>query len=379
MADFDLSNFKINVPQVAIEDYSFVIAGIPKVGKTALFASLIKLYFGDITKGLLFAFEKGYTALQDVPQDINAFDDFEEAVDQLVEKKEELPFKIIGIDTGDLCWDWACDAVIKEWNIKNPTKRTADISGVGAKGKSDQGFGVGYQRAKQKIRTQINRLMKAGYGVWVLTHSKDKEVEQRDGQKFDQLIVSMPSSAREIFINMADFIIFITAEKEKDKDTGDTVSKRYMYFRTDGYVEAGGRFTKVPERIEYNVNEFIEVFKQAVRAELEQLDKDIDEIAEEQQEEKSIKTKTYLEEQKKIKNNETTDSDTTTNKEKEDAEYTLEEMLTQLETKAKELRVKKVKPIDIKKAMNNNRNFDFVKDLDTAKQVMENLIALEQE
>ena len=386
MADINLMDIKINIPQVAIEDYSFIIAGTPKAGKTSLFVKMLKEYYGDVNSGLLLALEKGYSALKVKAQDIDSLDDFNEAVEQLVDNKEELPFKVIAVDTIDILWEYAQDAVIKEWNIKNPTKRTTDISVVGSKGKSDSGFGIGYSRARQKIRGQIDKLIKAGYGVWFITHSKDKEVTEKDGEKYDQLVVSLPGSAREVFINMADFIIFVTVEKEKDKTTGGAIAKRYMYWRSNGFIEAGGRFTQVPEKIEYDVKDFIEVFKSAVEAELEDENKSIEEIAEEQQQVKEEKTKAYIEEHKRNKNDEVNDitisntKETTTTKDTKDTkEYTLEEMLIQLETKAKELRAKKVRPIDIKKVMNNNRNFDFVKDLKTAKQVMENLIALEQE
>jgi hypothetical protein len=288
----NLLNVKPNVPTVSLDNYFWLISGIPKSGKTTLFAKLIEKYYGDVSKGLLLAFEKGYQALKVNAVDVNNFDEFEEIVNQLIEKKDQLPFKEIGIDTADILWDRAQEKVIEEWNIENPAKRTKDISGVGAKGKSDKGFGEGYSRAKKKIRDNIDKLMKAGYGIIALTHDKDKEIEQRDGLKYDQLVCSLPSSAREVFVNMADFHIFITIEKEKVNNEIQT--KRYIYFRTDGYVEAGSRFKNVPTKIEYSIDELIKVFETAIKSELGE-NVNLDRLKEEEQIKKEQEAKKFIE------------------------------------------------------------------------------------
>jgi hypothetical protein len=293
----NLKGLKVNVPQIALEDYFWVIAGVPKAGKTSLFANITKEYFGDMSKSILLAFEKGYQALQVQAQDVNDWSDFDEIVDQLIDDKKELGIELIGIDTADILFEMATAEVIREWNTKNPSKRTKDIGGVGAKGKSDQGFGVGYQLVRQKIRGNIDKLQKAGYGVMVLTHSKDKKIEQKDGLEYDQLNVSLPSSAREIFINMADFIVFITIEKEKVDD--EILTKRYMYFRSDGFVEAGSRFKNVPLRIEYDTKEFLNVFKHAVQSEFD-AGVSLEQIKEEQAARKEKAAEAFIQEQKSL-------------------------------------------------------------------------------
>ncbi len=298
MFDLSLKDKKPHVPRANLEDFFILCAGTPKGGKTSLFVSLAELYFKDINKCLLLAFEKGYSALKVVAEDISTWSDFEDIADELVEEKDSLPFQYIGLDTVDVLYEMAQDEVIREWNIKNPNKRTTDISGVGAKGNSDQGYGAGYQKVKQKIRKIIDKLMKSGYGIFAISHSKDKEIEQRDGLTYDQLVVSLPGSAREVFINMADFVIFVTIEKEKSG--ADTITKRYMYFRTDGYVEAGSRFANVPEKIEYDTKEFLEVIQNAVISEYDE-NVNIDEIKKQQKEERDVKSKKYVEKEKNKK------------------------------------------------------------------------------
>lgn len=320
-----LKDLKVNVPKVALGDYFWLIAGIPKAGKTSLFANLVQKMYGDINKGLLLAWEKGYSALRVVPKDIPDWETWEEVVEELVEEKDNLPFELLGIDTGDVMWDKAIEKVIRDWNRENPSKRTKDISGVGAKKAGGQGYGEGYNRAKKLIRDSIDKLQKAGYGIMVITHSKDKEIEQKDGLKYDQLVVSLPTSAREVFVNLADFIVFVTIEKQKDEND-NLITQRYMYFRSDGYVEAGGRFQNVPERIEYDIDGFIEVFENAVKAEFDE-GTDLKAVAKEQQKEKEEeikKNKEQLQQQKEAE-------------EAEKANETLETIIAKIDEKVNAL------------------------------------------
>lgn len=290
-----LKNKVPNVPKVVLEDYFWLIAGVPKSGKTSLFALLAEKYFKDVNKCLLLAFEKGYGALKIIAEDINSWEDFIEIVDELIESKEELPYELIGLDTVDKMYDMARDEVIKKWNRKNPDAQTDDIAGVGAKRDGGQGFGIGYQKIKEIIDKQLNRLIRAGYGIMAISHSKDKEVEQKSGLKYDQLVASLPQSVREVFVNMAYFMVFITIEKEKSGNNLET--KRYMYFRSDGYVDAGSRFRNVPEKIEYDVDEFIRVFEEAVKTEVEE-NADIEKMKEEQKKYKLENAKQFIEKEK---------------------------------------------------------------------------------
>jgi hypothetical protein len=291
-----IKSAKVNTPQVRLQDYFWVIGGVPKAGKTSLAAKLAQYYFKDLEKVHLFGFEKGYQALRIKASDVDDWDDFEEQVDELVEEKDELGIEFVVIDTADIMHEMATQKVIDEWNAANSSKRTKDIGGVGAKGKSNQGFGAGYPLVKKKVRGALDKLFKAGYGIMVLTHSKDKTVEQKDGTEFDQLTLSLSNSAGEIFINMADFIVFITIEKTKVKD--EVIEKRYMYFRSDGYVTAGSRFQHVPNKVEYDVKNFVEVFENAVKAEFED-GFDIDQLRKEQEAKREAAAKEFIEEYKK--------------------------------------------------------------------------------
>jgi len=291
-----LKNKKPNIPKVSLEQYFWVIAGVPKSGKTSLFAKVVEKHFGNVESGLLLALEKGYQALNVMAEDVNSWDDFVEIIDELVEEKAELPYKLIGIDTADILWDYVQTNVIEEWNRDNPTLYTQDIDGVGMKKPNGKGFGVGYKRAKDKIREQLDRLLKSGYGVMVLTHDKDKHVEEKNGLEYDQLTLSLSNSAREVFVNAADFIVFITLEKEKVDD--EIVTNRYINFRSDGFIEAGSRFEDLPQRIPYDIDLFINTFEKAVKSAIE--DKNIDFEKKKKEERKQLDEMKYEKKSKSL-------------------------------------------------------------------------------
>jgi hypothetical protein len=287
-----LKNLKVNVPKVAIEDYFWVVAGVAKAGKSSLFAKVAEEYFGNTDSGLIIGFEKGYSALKVKAVDVDDWNDWEDIVDDLVENKEEYGLKLLALDTVDIMMDMAIDLVIQEWNAKNPSKRTNEIGGVGAKGNSNQGFGVGTNLAKKKVRDSIAKLQKAGYGIFAITHSKDKKVEEKNGATYDQLTLSLSASANEVFVNMADFIVFLTVEAEKSGK--NLVSKRYINFRSDDYVSiAGSRFQNVPNRIEYDVQEFLEVFRNAVQSEFDS-GVNLEQIKREQAEKREAAAQEYI-------------------------------------------------------------------------------------
>lgn len=276
-----MTELEENAPALRIQDYFYVIAGIPKSGKTSLLAGIAKEYFGDLKKVLLLAFEKGYSALKIRAADIKDWDDFEEYVEQLIDDKEQLGIEIIGLDTLDVMYNMAEAKVLEEWNLKNPDKRTNDLGVVGSKGKSNSGYGVGHNLVEKKIRGQVDLLQKAGYGIFGITHSKEKKVEEKSGIEYDQLVLSLPSSAQKVFVNAADFIVFINIEKEKIKGSKELATKRYMYFRTDGFITAGGRFKNMPDRIEYSIKGFTDTVLHAIESEFDE-DTDMKALAEKQ-------------------------------------------------------------------------------------------------
>lgn len=300
----NLMNLKVNVPKVRLEDYVFTIYGRPKAGKSTLFSKLVNEFYGDASAGLLIGFERGFNALKVMAQPCDDFSEFIEIVDQLEEGQGKLPFKFIAIDTIDVMYKQAVSYVLKRESRKDGKKYQAV---------NDIPWGKGHEYIEIEISNQLERIKRLGLGLFMITHDKDKKFESREGVSYDKTTCSLPDRIRNTILNMSDFINFIDIAKEKDELLGKLVDKRYIYFRADGSdLEAGSRFENVPNRIEYDVKEFIKTFEEAVKSSLDE-GQDVNKLKKEQE----LESKKAVEEY--VKNNGVA------------GEYTLEEKQAKLD------------------------------------------------
>lgn len=283
-------NIQPNEPKALLEDYITLCYGVPKSGKTSLFYKLAKAkYNGDLSKALLLGFEKGYKALRGLHAvDIPDWQGFLDLIDQLVENFDDISYRWIGIDTLDIMYLYASEYVVRKERIARKDSKIKTIS--------DIPWGGGYSLVDEQLQGALDKLTKAGFGLFLITHSADKKFESRNGTSFDQTTVSLTGRAKNTFVNSADFIVFISVEKEKD---GSALSdKRYIYFRSDEDILAGSRFENVPEKIEYSAEGFLDVFESAVLGAYDGDEDKVEKEKEKQSEEREERTKEYREEQK---------------------------------------------------------------------------------
>ena len=281
----NLMNLKVNVPKVRLEDYVFTIYGRPKAGKSTLFSKLVNEFYGDASAGLLIGFERGFNALKVMAQPCDDFSEFIEIVDQLEEGQGKLPFKFIAIDTIDVMYKQAVSYVLKRESRKDGKKYQAV---------NDIPWGKGHEYIEIEISNQLERIKRLGLGLFMITHDKDKKFESREGVSYDKTTCSLPDRIRNTILNMSDFINFIDIAKEKDELLGKLVDKRYIYFRADGSdLEAGSRFENVPNRIEYDVKEFIKTFEEAVKSSLDE-GQDVNKLKKEQELESKKAVEEYV-------------------------------------------------------------------------------------
>lgn len=332
-----MSQSQGNVPKANLEDYVVTLYGRGKVGKTSLFFNVVKKKYGDASKGLLAAFEIGYSALKGIhAADINQWADFVSVVDQLVRDHDSLPYKLVGIDTVDIAYKQVCDFVVKRERIKD-NKAYKDIS--------DIPWGAGYQMVADAFYQQLERLQKVGIGIWFITHDKDKKFESRDGVSYDQTTVNLPAKARDIVINMSDFVIFIDNAKIQD-DEGKIIDQRYIYFRAESSdLEAGSRFKKITPKIEYDTDLFIQTIEKAIQDEVGE-DVDIDALKAQQLAEREEKAQEFVQEQEVKVNG------------------TAEELISQIDEKAKSVSSEDRKKVSdgFKQILGGTANYKTVTD-----------------
>lgn len=285
-----LKNIKPHKVVADAFNYKYVVAGRPKAGKTSLVHGIVKeKYDGDLSKLLLIAFEKGYNALDGIyAQDIDDWTDFQDLTDELVENKDEIPFKILAFDTVDVMGKLATDYVIRTQSRKDGKRYTAI---------NDLAYGKGYELLEREMGEQITKLDKAGFSLFFITHDKDRQFETREGLKYDKTTLSLGGRVRDLILNMVDFIVFVELGKELEK--GVAVDKRYIYFRGDSGLEAGSRFKHVPNRIEYSFDGFIDTVEEAILQEYGGDTKAVEKAKKEQNKEKESKAKEFVD---KVKN-----------------------------------------------------------------------------
>lgn len=260
-----LNNVKVNkVSKNIMEGYKVTVAGVPKSGKTSLFAELVQRTYGSLDKGLIVAFEKGYGAIEGVHAiDIPDWETFTDLVDDLTDEKylkQEDRYRVLALDVMDIASRLLLQFVVK---------RASRIDGVKYNKLNDIPWGGGYELVENEVHTQFSKLEQAGYGLYFISHHKDRKVEEKDGTTYDKVEVSVAGRVGEYVKGASDFIIFIDMNKEKNKKTKEVEVTRTIRFRGDGTTEAGGRMSHIPDVIPYDIPLFIETMEEAIQHEID--------------------------------------------------------------------------------------------------------------
>jgi phytoene dehydrogenase-like protein len=75
-------------------------------------------------------------------------------------------------------------------------------------------------------------------------------------------------------------------------------SERYIYFRTDGFVDAGSRFSNMPERVVLSAKNYLKAFEQGVRSSFvtETSDEEIQKIKQQEVTKRDEKAEEFIKE-----------------------------------------------------------------------------------
>lgn len=263
-----LNSLKANKPTVNLEGYFISMLAKSKFGKTTFAVDLANEFYGNLDSTLLMATEIGYKAMDGVfAIPVTGFDyaeddedeeqkGFIELVDELVENKNDIPFKFLIIDTITALERYAIAYVIKKKNREDSPKiRYTDIS--------DVPWGAGYTAVAEEIYHQIDRLKKNGFGVFIIGHEKTKKVKNRDGFEYDFTTFNVLGKTSDIIEREADMIIYGDIQVEKG-EKNKAITTRKLRFRSDGNILCGTRFRNFPDEIDNDVTTFIETFKNTV-------------------------------------------------------------------------------------------------------------------
>ena len=248
----------INVIKPDIKNLSIYLRSTKKFGKSTLFRDVILEKYGDPSRGLLVGCgnEKGYKMLDNLnATQVKTYKDLQELADWLInEKGKEHNIEMVSFDTGDELALIADTETIRQSNVENPNKKCKSIKAAFG------GYTAGEKySANDIIKPYMTKLEDAGFGVWVIAHTKFKTIKEKGGLEEDgymQLSSNMGADYEAAFGDIFDVTLTGVIDRDlEEKKVGDKVKKyatdtvRKLYFRGTTLIDAGGRFADgaVPE------------------------------------------------------------------------------------------------------------------------------------
>lgn len=290
--------YQPNRIKIDVASYRHYWRGIPKVGKTTMFRDLIIEAYGDPRFGLLISpgNESGFRALDNIyAVETPTWMEFVNTVSDLVENKEDNEFKLIGIDTVDELISIASDHTL---NVHFQRKNERVNSLNAALG----GYGAGHVYVAEIVNDQLKKLESAGYGLIFIGHTKIKDIKEKNlDEPYQQLTSNLESRFDRIFMDKADVVATFYVSKDiKDKELVGT--ERFIYFRNDGFVDAGSRFSNMPERVPMTAKNYIQAFEQGVKSSFVNpvSDKDIEKMKKEEVAKKEKEATAFSEKEKNV-------------------------------------------------------------------------------
>lgn len=265
--------FKRNKVKVDLCSYPpFMLLAPKKFGKTTFWYNLVREAWGSDEKGLLISFgnEEGYHSLDGMQIEVakswdEEYDEetdlrgFVQIVDDIVDNNHEYGIKGVCFDTLDTMVDVATKEVLRQHKKEKGTVcKTLN--------EAFSGYGRGKARLLSIMNEQIARLHDAGLAIFILCHIKNKEkTDLMSGEKYEQITNNLTDDIYSNFGDSAQMVMVGALDREIV--AGKIVSEeRVIYLRGNSSVDAGGRFTEVPEKIELSPKAFLKAFEDAVKA-----------------------------------------------------------------------------------------------------------------
>ena len=213
-------------PKTTISDLTTLIYGPTKSGKST--------FCSHSDGAIFFATEPGLNSLNVFQVGIDDWKTLKMASAAIA--KGEHKFKTVVIDTIDnaykMCSEYAC-------------------AKAGIQHESDLPFGKGFSATNNEFQRVINRLARLPYGLIMISHSCEKEMETRTG-KLTRTVPTMPEGARKFIVGLADLVLFADLEKDKSGTW-----QRVLRTKPNPNYDAGDRTGLLPETLplDYNLME----------------------------------------------------------------------------------------------------------------------------
>lgn len=261
-----------------IKNVSIYIRSVKKFGKSTLFRDVIMEKYGDPTYGCLaeIGMERGDELLDNLNTlHLDTYKDLVEFQKWLIEGKgTEHHIEIVGFDVADELVPLFDKETIRQHNIENPQKMVKSVKAAMG------GYTAGEQYSATLMKNYFDKIRKAGIQVWVLGHSKYKNIKDKanvDNEGYMQLTSNLSAAYEAALGDIFDVVVtgmidrnIETVGEGNDARRYATDSIRKLYFRGTPEIDAGGRFAfgAVPEYLVFDkpnmAKDFIKVIEEGM-------------------------------------------------------------------------------------------------------------------
>jgi len=220
-------------PKTSMSDIAMLVYGRPKIGKST-FAS-------QSPNAIFLATEAGLNALDVYQMPISNWEEFLEACSLIAKGNHE--FKTVVIDTLDNLYRYCADYVCKKLGVGH---------------ESEAAHGKAYGVIKNELIRVLSKLALLPYGLILISHSQDKEMQTRTGSVV-RTVPTIPESFRQVVIGLVDLILYCDVEAVEDEE-GKRHQVRVAKTKPNAAYDAGDRFNRLPEVMRLSYSDFEKAF-----------------------------------------------------------------------------------------------------------------------
>lgn len=226
----DLPNTKTE-PFANFTDYSVLIYGASKIGKST--------FCSKVPDAIFLATEPGLGSLATYQEPIKDWPYFLETASELAKGNHQ--YKTVVIDTIDNLALYCSDFVCKANKISHP---------------SELGYGRGFTLVNQELQRVLTKLAVLPYGLFLISHSTEKEITTRTG-KYMKTCPTLTGGVAKLVLALVDITLYFDSVVDEKKGT----ENRIMHTKPSRFYDAGDRTGRLPEEIEMNYDKLIKAFK----------------------------------------------------------------------------------------------------------------------
>ena len=226
-------------PKQSLSDYTILLYGQPKIGKSTFASKFDNALFLDT--------EHGLNSLETYHVTINDWMDMLEACRQIAEGKHN--FKTIIIDTIDSAIRLASEYVCDKYSTD---KRKIDHeSDIGSMGK-------GFHLVSDEIMRVLRKLSGLPYGLMLISHAKTAHIITQ-GKEYDKIMPTLSDSIRKQVLGFVDIILYADIIYDQEAKA----YKRILRSKPSNDYEAGDRTGRLGDVIDLKFEEFASAFNGA--------------------------------------------------------------------------------------------------------------------